>query len=486
MHEVPLSGSGWSLTIPAALFDRLMTHLFPGDGDEHGAVIAAGVAAMPDGRVRLLARELYPARDGVDYLPGQRGYRMLDARFVTERVLDCSAERLAYLAVHNHGGRDRVAFSSDDMASHERGYPALLDIAAGMPVGALVFARNAVAGDIWLPDGRRAVLDHATVVGRSRRVLRAEPARPAGAAGHLFDRQARLFGAVGQQALSRAKVAIVGLGGVGSVLAELLGRLGVGTFVLIDPDRAEPSNLPRLLGARRLDALPWLSEEGRPAWLRRVAARLSARKVDLARRAIRRANPEAAVEAVFDDFCTKSNAARLVGCDYVFLAADTMTARLVFNNLVHQYLIPGVQIGSKVVVDPATGDVQDVFAVVRPVTPDLGCLWCNGLISPAELQREAIGEAERAAQRYGLGEDAPAPSVVTLNAVGAAHAVDDFLFHLTGMTGSDARSGYLRSRPVERGIVFDNPRRDPHCPECGVHAASRLGRGDAVPMMARA
>ena len=35
-------------------------------------------------------------------------------------------------------------------------------------------------------------------------------------------------------------------------------------------------------------------------------------------------------------------------CDYLFLAADTMRARLLFNAIVHQYLVPGVQVGAKV------------------------------------------------------------------------------------------------------------------------------------------
>ena len=56
------------------------------------------------------------------------------------------------------------AFSADDLASHERGYPALLDITKGGPVGALVFAKKAVAGDIWTSQGRIA-LSHATVIG---------------------------------------------------------------------------------------------------------------------------------------------------------------------------------------------------------------------------------------------------------------------------------------------------------------------------------
>ncbi len=112
----------WSLSMSAQLWRDLYAHLFPGDGDEHGAVIAAGVVRTSRG-ARLLARELHPAVDGLDYLPGERGYRMLTPSFVRDRILDCANDGLSYLAVHNHGGTDAVGFSADDMASHERGYP---------------------------------------------------------------------------------------------------------------------------------------------------------------------------------------------------------------------------------------------------------------------------------------------------------------------------------------------------------------------------
>jgi len=70
----------------------------------------------------------------------------------------CREEKPAYLNAHNHGGTNRVDFSANDLRSHERGYPALLDIAGKLPVGALVLAHDAVAGDTWLPDGRRVPL----------------------------------------------------------------------------------------------------------------------------------------------------------------------------------------------------------------------------------------------------------------------------------------------------------------------------------------
>jgi hypothetical protein len=59
-----------TLHIAEPLFERLRRHLFPGDRDEHGAVILAGLAASARG-MRLLAREVVLARDGVDYVPGR-------------------------------------------------------------------------------------------------------------------------------------------------------------------------------------------------------------------------------------------------------------------------------------------------------------------------------------------------------------------------------------------------------------------------------
>jgi hypothetical protein len=468
----------WRLVLPHGLYARLHRHLFRGDGDEHGAVIAAGVAETDRG-VRLLARDVHLAVDGIDYVPGKRGYRLLKADFIHTRVIDCRDERLAYLAVHNHGGRDRVAFSGDDLRSHERGYPALLDIAQGMPVGALVFAENAVAGDIWLPGETRVQLEAASVVGGSLRQLSPQPIPQPPGSDPIFDRQARLFGDAGQAILGRAKVGIIGLGGAGSLLAEYLGRLGVGEFVLVDPERAAISNLPRLSAASRYDAMAWLAGQAMPAWLRRVAMRLARSKVALARRNILRANPRARVAAICGNFLEPDIARKFVDCDYLFLAADTMRARLLFNAIVHQYLIPGVQIGAKVSVDPKTGEVLDVFSVVRPVTSESGCLLCSKLINSAKLQEESISEIDRRQQRY-IDEPAIiAPSVITLNAVAVSQAANDFLFYTTGLRDPHAPAAYFRCQPQNRRIWFDEPRRSSECPECGSTPKSRLARGDA-------
>jgi len=477
MADLPIDRR-WEITISDADYRRLMAHLFPGDDDEHGAAIFAGVHVLAD-RVRLLVRDVVLATDGVDHIPGVRGYRMLTAQFVRNQVVRARNERLIYLSVHNHGGHDRVAFSTDDLASHERGYPTLLDIVKGMPVGALVFAPAAIAGDIWLPDETRAALSCATVLGPRRLVLRPSPISRAGQRTEsIYDRQVRLFGNDGQRILSGAKVGIVGLGGVGSQLAELLGRLGVGHFVLIDPQRADFTNLPRLIGARRADVLAREDTIRKFGPLRAIFDRLRRRKVDLAARNILRANSAASVDRIFSSLVQPRSAARLLDCDYIFLAADEMIARLIFNAIVHQYLIPGIQVGARVVTDKSTGDVLDVFAVSRPVTPSLGCLWCNSLIDPTKLQIEATDPAQARAQDYGT--EAAAPSVVTLNALAAAEAANTFMFYMTGLAAPESDQAYIRFRPLFRSVTLDEPRKNEACPECGLSTQSRFGRGDSA------
>lgn len=482
MDHQSLATSKYRLIVPGGLFSRLHYHLFPGDGDEHGAVIAAGMAKMPDGSINLLARYLYLAEDGKDYVPGKRGYRMLKAEFIRSCIFTCRDEKLVYLAVHNHGGEDSVGFSSDDLNSHERGYPALLDIAAGMPVGALVFARNAIAGDIWLPNGKRVALESAKVLGTSRKILTPAPVLCKVSVDPAYDRQTRLFGDAGQDILRDTTIGIIGLGGVGAIIAEYLARLGVGNFVLIDPQKIEISNFPRIVGATRWDCFAFFQKEFWPSPVRSLAKFLSKPKVKIAARVIRQANKNANIKPIIADTQSKEAVEALIGCDYLFLAADSMSARLIFNQIVHQYYIPGVQIGSKISHEEKSGDLTAVFSVVRPVNPEKGCLWCNQLINPLKLQEEAQSEKELKANKYLDDSNVIAPSVITLNAVGAAHATHDFLLFITGLMSPQASNDYARYMMLERKSEIVEPRRDEYCSECGTASGSRLGRGDQVPL----
>lgn len=438
-------------------FDIIMRHLFPGDKDEHGAVLLAGIS-QASGQTTLYVREVHLAQEGIDYVKGKIGYRALTPKFIHRLITRARDERLVYLAVHNHGSDLEVAFSHVDFESHKRGYPALLQIARGMPVGALVFGRRSIQADIWFPDGTRMELESATVVGNTIQHLTPSPKKKLVDVEDTYDRQIKMFGKIGQANLAACRVGIIGLGGIGSLVAEYLARLGVAKFCLVDDDHLEVSNLSRVVGASMSDALGGIT------------------KVEVARRNILQANSQADIQLITDDVAKESVAKKLIDCDYLFLAADSMRARLVFNALVHQYLIPGVQLGSKIRSDP-TGELLDVMSANRPVRPGHGCLWCNQLIDSTQLAKEAKTDEERKAQAYGVEE--ANPSVISLNAISAAHAVNDFLLDYLCLRPDSGLLHYEHFHHLKSARSLVQPRRDTDCPECS-RAGQRYGRGDLV------
>lgn len=464
--------------IPAPLHNRLMSHLFPGDLDEHGAVITAGISRSARG-TRLLARELVLARDGVDYVPGQHGYRCLTTDFVMRVSDHCDNENLCYFAVHNHRGDDRVAFSQDDLNSHQRGYPALLDILQGGPVGALVFARNAVAGHIWERSGVNE-LDEMVVIGPNHESLFSSPEnRPVGTFDKRFHRQSLIFGPIGQQRLKNAKIGIIGLGGAGSLINEWLAKLGVGWIVAVDFDRVDLTNLPRLVGATRWDALEPFAASRRP-FLQRIGKRFARHKVSVAKRVARRAQAGIRYEAIVGDITAEETALGMKDCDFVFLCADSAQSRLVFNALAHQYLIPGTQVGAKISVKKDTGAISDIFTASRPVLPYSGggCLWCNQLISASRLQEEALSEDERLHYAYLDDAQVAAPSVITLNASAAAQAANDFLFSYLGLYEDLDGLPYVMQLCRERHWTTVGTSTEESCFNCSLTSTSQLARGD--------
>ena len=62
-----------------------------------------------------------------------------------------------------------------------------------------------------------------------------------------FSRTEMLIGNEGMEKLTNAKVAVFGLGGVGSFVCEGLARSGIGNFVLVDFDKIDKSNINRHL-----------------------------------------------------------------------------------------------------------------------------------------------------------------------------------------------------------------------------------------------
>ena len=122
-----------------------------------------------------------------------------------------------------------------------------------------------------------------------------------------FDRTAALIGENGVQALRRKKVAVFGLGGVGSFVAEALARAGIGSLLLVDKDVIEETNLNRQLYALH-------STVGMP-------------KVEAAKQRCLDINPDLQIDTK-QEFYLSVGQINISACDYVVDAMDNVTAKL--------------------------------------------------------------------------------------------------------------------------------------------------------------
>lgn len=119
------------------------------------------------------------------------------------------------------------------------------------------------------------------------------------------------IGGPGQQALKRATVAIVGLGGVGGPAAQYLAAAGIGTLRLIDPDRVSLSNLQRqvLFATGDIDRA----------------------KIEAGSERLRALNPGVALEAHAQFLSTSNAEALLRGADVVIDGTDDFATRFAVN-----------------------------------------------------------------------------------------------------------------------------------------------------------
>ena len=137
-----------------------------------------------------------------------------------------------------------------------------------------------------------------------------------------YERNFPAISAEEQEMLRRKHVLVLGCGGLGGYLIELLARLGVGRLTVVDGDGFEPSNLNRQLYSA-------------PAVLGRSKAMTAAERV----RAIA---PNTAVEPV-QAFFTEQNSDKLVqGTDLVMDALDNLPARLLLEDTCDRCHVPYV------------------------------------------------------------------------------------------------------------------------------------------------
>lgn len=157
-----------------------------------------------------------------------------------------------------------------------------------------------------------------------------------------FSRTELIIGKEGIEKLKDSKVAIFGLGGVGSYVLEACVRAGIGNFILVDKDEVDITNLNRQIIATRKTI-------GKP-------------KVEVAKERILEINPEANVEIYKEFFMPETKGLLDESIDYIVDAVDTVTAKIELVVRANRLNIPIIScMGTGNKLDPTKFEVSDIY-----------------------------------------------------------------------------------------------------------------------------
>ena len=160
---------------------------------------------------------------------------------------------------------------------------------------------------------------------------------------HAFSRTEMIIGTENLNKLKNSKVGIFGIGGVGTFVVEGLARSGIGSFVLVDHDDIDITNINRQLHA--------------------TMKTIGKSKVKLMKERILDINPDAEVK-IFYDLYKAENAEQMLSSDYSYVvdAIDMVSSKLDLVERCYKMDIPIISsMGAGNKLNPTMLEVEDIY-----------------------------------------------------------------------------------------------------------------------------
>lgn len=179
-----------------------------------------------------------------------------------------------------------------------------------------------------------------------------------------------------QNDISRLKIGIVGLGSVGSNVAENLSRTGITDFVLIDFDTLEEKNLDRTLGAS--------------------TRQIGLAKVKVIEEAIRASSSvkEIDINSVEYSICEEKGFKSAIDCDVLFSCVDRPWPRQVLNFISYAHLIPVIDGGVYVRTNANNTKLMNATLRAHTIGYSRTCMECIEQFNSALAKVESEGLLE--------------------------------------------------------------------------------------------
>ena len=409
--------------------DSLRAKLLKDLSREHFAVLLGKTQKINGNTIITVVDALFPAQS--DYNQQSVAFLRIKKDFIHKALVELTSryDVDTIIDVHTHPFTPAdVSFSATDNGDERTFFRFLQDKFAGINYASIVFSQRRYSARVW-------TLSSGSIVARSALLkTQTSPENIASAdfredtderyektavtaSDGFFNRSALVLGLDVMRTIMHDQViSIVGVGGLGSIVAEHLIHMGFHTINLIDPDVLEVSNLNRVVGAYYEDAQQKCS------------------KVAVVKRHLTHINPKATVLAYKKDVHDKEMEQVLALSDWMIVATDNHSSRLRVQQLSVQYFVPLLSVGVNITVKD--GKIEDMSGeVITSRIGDYLCLNCLNRINPIKVASERHPDStirDALVKRgYVTGMDVKEPAVKTLNTYLATMTVDALINQYT-------------------------------------------------------
>jgi hypothetical protein len=322
------------------------------------------------------------------------GNASFHSQFVDRAIASALAAEAGIAFLHSHPAAGWQDMSSDDIAAERLLAPTALG-ATGLPlIGLTLGARDGTWSARYWNKTRpksyeRVWAESVREVGERLVVHYADLIRPPPEHRPSQARTIASWGAEAHSQLARLHIGVVGLGSVGSIVAETLARTGIQRVTLIDYQQLEEINLDRTLNASTTN--------------------IGHAKVSVSADALRFAatSTEFSVDPYVGSVCEEDGYRRALDCDLIFSCVDRPWARSVLNCIAYAHLIPVID-GGLHVSRTREGKLRSADWKAHTVGPSHRCLLCLGQYDPALVEADRRGDLEDPSYLETLPSDHPA------------------------------------------------------------------------------
>ncbi|MEH6476590.1 MAG: ThiF family adenylyltransferase [Sneathiella sp.] len=448
------------LTLAISLQDHetLERHLFPGDGLEAAAMLICGRAGTL--RERLCVRSVIK----VPYqeCPERTPVRLVWPGSYLERAIDAADEiGGSVILIHSHPG-GFFGFSEMDNLSDAQTIPSLRYGSTDETIdhgSAIMIPGGSIKARLFKPCGAAYSIDRIFSIGDDiKGISKPDATVPLPFSSQMTD------------SLKGYSACVVGASGTGSIVIENLCRRGIGKLVIIDYDIMKSKNLNRILNSTTMDA------------------QFGLHKTKMLKAAIVKYRPDIEIVTIEAAVETEEAIIAASGCDVIFSCVDTMEARHYCDLMVRAFIIPLIDVGVTIPTrQQENKDVKiaDVCGRIDYVRPDGPSLTDRGVVTPEGLYAEYLSRVDPSAfesqleEGYLKGFAEEAPSVLTLNMMGASLAVEEWMARVFPYR-HDANSAHDRLFFSLAGCEFEYEKSDSQ-----FHSAhdQLKGRGLCYPLL---